>query len=150
MRTREMAEGDAPAVARLCAELGYPASEERILGRCRALEGDEDHALLVAEDGAGAVVGWVHAHAPRLLLADSEAEVLGLVVDEARRGGGIGRLLMAAAERWAMGRGCREVRLRSAVGRKDAHRFYEGLGYGVRATSLVLGKTLEGAGSDDP
>ena len=143
MRTREMARGDARAVARLCTELGYSASEEQVLGRWRALDGAEDHALLVAQDDRD-VVGWVHARVGRLLLADPEAEVLGLVVDGARRGGGVGRLLMAAVERWAAERGCGGVRLRSDVARKDAHRFYEGIGYGIRTTGFVFGKALRG------
>lgn len=145
-----MAEGDAGAVAQLCTELGYPADEGEVLGRLRALEGADDHAPLVAQDDSGRVVGWLHAHAPRALLADSEGDVLGLVVGRERRDEGIGRLLMSAAERWAARKGCVEVRLRSAVGRKGAHRFYEGLGYGVRDTSLLFGKALGEDGPDAP
>jgi GNAT superfamily N-acetyltransferase len=144
MRTRNMAEDDARAVARLCTELGYPASEDQVRRRFRALGGAEDRELLVAHSDVGDVVGWVHAHVSRLLHTDPVAEILGLVVDEARRGKGIGRLLMAEAERWAAKKGCGEARLRSNVFRQDAHRFYEGIGYEVRATSLVFHKALGG------
>lgn len=150
MQTRSMSGEDARAVARLCAELGYLVAEDEVRRRFCALKGAEDHELLVAQDDRGSVVGWVHAHVPRLLLADRVAEVLGLVVDENRRGEGVGRLLMAEAERWAAKKGCDEVRLRSDVVREDAHRFYEGFGYGVRATSLVFGKALRGGGPVDP
>lgn len=150
MRTRSMSGEDARAVARLCAELGYPASEEQIRHRFRALDGADDHELLVAHNDDGEVAGWVHVHVPRLLLADREAEILGLVVAGSRRGEGVGRLLMAEAERWAAKKGCGEVRLRSNVVREDAHRFYEGIGYGVHATSLVFYKTLRDGGPTDP
>ena len=144
MRTRGVSEGDAREVARLCSELGYPASEDRVRRRIRALNGAEDHELLVAQDDGGEVTGWVHARVTRSLQADPVAEVLGLVVGGASRGGGVGRLLMAEVERWAETKGCGEVRLRSNVVREGAHRFYEGLGYEVRATSLVFRKELAG------
>ena len=68
------------------------------------------------------MVGWVHAHRPRQLLADSEAEVLGIVVDRDRRGEGVGRPLMAEAERWAVKKGCGEALLRSSVIREETYR----------------------------
>lgn len=62
----------------------------------------------------------------------------------------MGRLLITEAEAWAKKQGCGEVRLRSNVAREDAHRFYEGIGYEVRATSLVFRKALAGRDPDVP
>jgi len=74
-------------------------------------------------------VGWVHVYLRLLLLADLQAEVGGLVVDENHRGRGIGRILMQHAEQWARGQGCEAVCVRSNVVRERAHIFYQGIGY---------------------
>ena len=142
MRTRDMAEKDTGVLAELCTDLGYPASRDQILRRFRVLADAEDHKLLVVQEDGGSVVGWVHAHVPRLLEADSVAEIRGLVVDGARTDEGFGRLLMTEADVWAKEQGCGEVHLRCNVTRKDGHRFYEVIGYEIRNTSHVFCKTL--------
>jgi GNAT superfamily N-acetyltransferase len=71
-----------------------------------------------------------------------EAIVQALVVDQARRGSGIGQAMMAAAEAWAIERGFTSVVLTSHVARVDAHRFYEKLGYQPVATSQLFRKVL--------
>lgn len=57
------------------------------------------------------------------------AKVESVQVDAARRGMGIGAAMMAHAEGWARERGATFVELGSNKARKDAHRFYERLGY---------------------
>ncbi len=133
---------DAEAVSRLCDQLGYPASEEEVRRRLVALGQDEEHVVLVAETRDGAVCGWMHAYIRKLVVRDPHIEIGGLVVDEAQRGKGAGRLLMAEAERWAQDRGCRGVYLRSNVKREEAHRFYEEIGYRRLKTSFTLAKDL--------
>jgi hypothetical protein len=49
---------------------------------------------------------------------------------------------MAEAERWSVERGVLEVRLRSNVIRKDAHRFYESLGYANVKSQFTFYKRL--------
>jgi GNAT superfamily N-acetyltransferase len=49
---------------------------------------------------------------------------------------------MEAAERWAIARGHRVLRLRSRVQREGAHRFYERLGYRIAKTSHTFQKQL--------
>ena len=105
VRIRSMTLDDAEAAAALSGELGYPADAAAIRARFAALDGRPEHGLLVAED-AGRVVGWVHAHDDWTLESGRTAELLGLVVTEARRGAGVGRALVAEAERWAAARGC--------------------------------------------
>jgi GNAT superfamily N-acetyltransferase len=57
------------------------------------------------------------------------AELESVHVTAARRGQGIGTMLLRAAEDHANAQGCYRVQLTSNVSRFDAHRFYERLGY---------------------
>ena len=100
-----------------------------------------DHALFVAESD-GRLAGWLQVSFPRIFETPASAEIAGLVVDENRRGAGIGPLLLAAAEGWARNRGCRAIRVRSNVVRERAHRFYEREGYGRMKTEQVFEKPL--------
>jgi GNAT superfamily N-acetyltransferase len=120
---------DAWRVATLCHQLGYSVSQEEAQRRLECIQQDERHAVYVAELADGCVVGWVHVYLRMLLLADLQAEVGGLVVDENHRGRGIGRILMQHAEQWARGQGCEAVCVRSNVVRERAHIFYQGIGY---------------------
>ena len=137
-----MATSDAPAVAILSAQLGYPASAETIAERLELLSPSPDHGFYVAEAGEE-VTGWVHIYGVRLL--DSPrffAEIGGLVVDSKARRRGIGHALMAAAEKWASDEGYAEIRLRSGLHRTDAHQFYQSLGYKLTQTSPLFCKTI--------
>ena len=93
----------------------------------------DDHALLVAETG-GEVAGTLHLVISPNLTHDGApwAIVENVVVDEGRRGSGIGRALMEEAERRARAAGCYKVQLMSADER-GVGAFYEGLGFEPRA-----------------
>ena len=139
---RAMRAGDAGDVARLTTQLGYPATAEQSARRMARLLDDPEQALYVAEDAAGSVVGWVHVRVLRLIELERVAQVAGIVVDEARRGAGVGRALMAEAERWAVAQGCEETLLYSNAVREEAHCFYERLGYRRAKTSYRFHKRL--------
>jgi N-acetylglutamate synthase-like GNAT family acetyltransferase len=139
VRIRPAQAADAPALARLSGQLGYPAAAEELAARLRALDGSPDHAVLVAEDGA--VAGWLHV-CRRLTLEKDFAEITGLIVDEARRSAGVGLLLLKAAEDWAKAEGLKVVRVRSNVVRARAHAFYVTHGYALSKRQAVLDKTL--------
>jgi GNAT superfamily N-acetyltransferase len=85
--------------------------------------------VLVAED-AGAVIGV--ASVTRLTLlhrAGPVALLSALVVQARRRGEGVGRGLVAAAEQHAAAWGCETLELTSRDERHQTHRFYVGLGF---------------------
>lgn len=98
--------GEAGRIAVLCQQLGYPASQGQEQRRLDQVQQDENHAVYVAEQSGGYVVGWVHVCVRQLVVADPQAEIGGLVVDEGHRSRGVGRLLMEQAERWAREKGC--------------------------------------------
>lgn len=133
---------DAERLAVLSAQLGYPATPEQMGRRLEAIQGDENHAVFVAEGAGGQVTGWVHVFIRQLLLVDRHAELGGVVVLAGQRGRGVGRLLMERAEVWARARGCEAVYVRSNVARERAHRFYEGIGYEQIKTSRVFLKRM--------
>jgi GNAT superfamily N-acetyltransferase len=139
---RSVTAGDARSMALLCGQLGYPASEEQIRTRLAQILLDEDHAVHIAQTPDGCLIGWVHVYIPELLLVHRRAEIGGLVVDEGHRRRGIGRVLMAWAEQWACGQGCETVHLRSNILRREAHLFYEGIGYRKLTTQLTYQKTV--------
>jgi len=68
--------------------------------------------------------------------------VNGLVVDEAARGAGAGAMLLAAGEKWAKGRRCKGMSVRSNVIRERAHGFYVRAGYEVYKTQKAFRKGI--------
>lgn len=125
---RDACPDDADAIAALSAQLGYPASVEQMRARLQALGADGRHAVRVAEVD-DRVTGWAAVELRLTLVGGLRCELVGLVVDEARRGAGIGGRLLAEAEHWARAHGCGEMTVRSNVMRRQAHAFYERHGY---------------------
>ncbi|HKE48069.1 MAG TPA: GNAT family N-acetyltransferase [Rhodanobacteraceae bacterium] len=134
---------DAPAIAELGGQLGYPSTRQQIASRLAGIDAEAASRVLVAEDASGRVVGWLHVAARTQLTEDACAEILGLVVDETARNAGIGAALVGAAEAWARSTGCVRIRVRSRVTRERAHRFYERAGYARNKVQLVLHKALD-------
>jgi GNAT superfamily N-acetyltransferase len=132
---------DCPQLAELCTQLGYPSNAGQLEVRLADVLQRSDHAAFVAEVD-GCLAGWVHVHVSPGLEVDRMAVVNGLVVDAALRGRGIGKALMAQAEAWARSQGCKELWLRSNIVRKEAHGFYQSLGYEILKTSYTFRKQL--------
>jgi GNAT superfamily N-acetyltransferase len=59
-------------------------------------------------------------------------------IDGALRGQGLGRAMMALAIKAARARGATMMQLTSNAGRRDAHRFYEALGFAKSHTGFKL------------
>ena len=100
--------------------------ERRAAVALRQAMDSHDAAVLVAVDGAGAIVGFVTGyldiHSVRF---GYRCWVEDLAVDPERRSRGIGKALIAAIRGWARERGATHLELDSAEARRDAHRFYE-------------------------
>jgi GNAT superfamily N-acetyltransferase len=132
---------DAPEMARLAGELGYPLRADEMAGLLGKLLAGSNHYVAVVGD-AGRLLGWTHVEHRVSLEGGDRAEIMGLVVDPAARRGGIGRMLVAAAESWAAARGIAAITVRSNVARDLSHPFYETLGYLRRKTQHVYLKRL--------
>jgi GNAT superfamily N-acetyltransferase len=129
---RPAALGDAPRIAELSGVLGYPADGETVAARLERLLPRAQELVLVAVPPGNAAAGWIHAAEQELLESGRRCEIVGLVVDPAYRGCGVGRRLVEAVEAWAAGRALDAITVRSNVARAESHPFYERLGY-VRA-----------------
>ena len=139
---RAAAGNDAPELADLTTQLGYPVETDAMRARLERLQGRSDDLVLVAVDRDDRPIGWIHVAMLALLEHSDYASINGLVVDERRRGAGIGRALVAAGEEWARQRGATEITVRSRSSRERAHRFYEQLGFVEIKRSHVFSKPL--------
>ncbi len=138
---QEMRLEDSGEVAELCGELGYPISPPDMAKRIHAQLQLHDHVTYVAclDDR---VVGWIDVGITHHLQAEPYGEIGGFVVSSTVRGKGIGKQLLAAAERWAAERGLRHVLVRSQAARDRAHEFYLREGYKQTKISAVFTKVI--------
>ncbi len=133
---------DAPAIAELATQLGYPMTAEEAAARFAQLARMPDHCVLVAEL-EGQVAGWAHVERRVNLESGVRAELMGLVVDSRVRRAGIGKRLVAAVEQWAVTAGLETMVVRSNVIREAAHAFYRQLGYETVKSQRVFQKSMK-------
>lgn len=127
---------DAAAIAELSTQLGYPSTPEESEARLRDVLSRPGAVLVAEEDGAA--IGWIQVAGNHSIDSDPCAFITGLVVDEARRSGGIGAALVEAAADWANRHGYRTLRVRSNVIRERTHAFYERLGFSRVKNQVVF------------
>ncbi|MBN2389087.1 MAG: GNAT family N-acetyltransferase [Anaerolineae bacterium] len=133
---------DAAAITALIPQLGYIVPESDINHRLAGILHRADHAVYVAATPESGIVGWVHLYIDYSLMDAPLVMVGGIVVDTTQRGKGIGRKLMEQAEIWGHTQGCAAVYLKSNVIRREAHAFYESLGYHNVKTQYAYRKEL--------
>jgi len=133
---------DLDQLARMCAELWPKSSAEgHAQERRLILEGEADRVLtmpitiLVAEAGGGTLVGFVEvdlrSHADGCDPAQAVGYIEGWYVAEEYRGRGLGRKLVAEAERWARSHQCIEMASDALIDNEVSQRAHEALGYEV-------------------
>ena len=133
---------DAPQLAELSGQLGYPTTAAEITKRMRKLKPASQNALFVAESKSSGVVGWTHVSVTHLVEVGTRAELNGLIVGAGQRSLGAGARLLEAAEDWARKQGCPSMSVRSNVIRDRAHKFYERQGYEHYKTQKAFRKAL--------
>jgi GNAT superfamily N-acetyltransferase len=119
---------DAERIAALFTDEGYPAGPSDVIERLGRF--DSEHSRVIVADHGGEVLGFVAVHAlPRFEHSDRIIRVVALVVDPGVRERGIGRLLMAEAERIGRELGAAFAEVTAGHHRADARHLYEELGY---------------------
>jgi N-acetylglutamate synthase-like GNAT family acetyltransferase len=126
---RDATAADAPVLAPLLGELGYPAAADALASRMRRMLGRDDQRVFVAERD-GATLGLLALHVFPVLAYDRDlAMIMALVVTERARGLGVGRALIQRAEAVGKSLGASRLMVTTHVRRADAHAFYERLGF---------------------
>ena len=136
--------GDTVDLAALMVDLGYETTTSEMTMRLMSILPNEAYRTFVAlvDDRVCGMIGTVvqqgYEH------NDLGGRILALVISPAVRRRGVGRALIAAAEADLARRGIGRVAVNTRLIRKDAHKFYEALGYernGWRfVKNLVIGK----------
>ena len=130
---------DAPAIAALFTDEGYPAGPSDIVGRLERFETPESRVIIAEHDDA--ILGFIAVHAmARFEHGDSILRILALVVDAGARERGVGRTLMAEAERIGRELGAAFVELTAGHHRPEARHLYESLGYDSTVTAYLRKK----------
>ena len=127
IRVAEM--NDAAALAQLMCELGYETTKSEMQTRMERIAADERYRTFVAVDGGNVcgIIGTVTS--PSYEHNDPGGRILALATLSTMRRRGIGRALIATAEKDFAQRGINRVAFNTKFAREDAHKFYESLGY---------------------
>ncbi len=142
MVVRPMIARDSRDVACLSDQLGYPSSASDIDKRIGTMNQGTHFGAFVAVATDGGIAGWIHVFGVRFLQEDGFAEISGLVVDANSRGQGVGKALLAAAEKWARENGYTGIYVRANTKRSQAPPFYEEMGYNILKTQYVFHKGI--------
>lgn len=126
---------DAADVERLYRQLVPDDPAIRVLpARLVQIALDPASLLLVAERPGGlAGTAFVTLCLDAMYADQSYLVIENLVVDEAARGGGVGRRLLETVDQVAIEAGSSKVMLLSSARRPGAHRFFEACGYSSSA-----------------
>ncbi len=131
--------GDAEAIAALFTDEGYPAGPSDIVERLARFASDYSQVLVAEHEGA--ILGFLALHAlPRFEHDDRIVRVLALVVDAGARERGVGRGLMAEAERIATELGAAFIEVTAGRHRPDAQHLYESIGYDASIAAYLRKK----------
>jgi GNAT superfamily N-acetyltransferase len=133
---RKINVGDSEEVAQLSKQLGYEVSIEQTKYNITAtLENKHCQAYVAIFENK--VVGWIFVAHIILIESPAFCEIRGLVVDDKYRRHNIGKLLVEKVKQW-----CKEksdkLRVRCNVKRKDAHTFYEHVGFTEKKEQKVF------------
>ena len=130
---------DAEAIATLFTDEGYPAGPSDIVERLHRYS--SEHSRVIVAEHEGALLGFVALHAlPRFEHDDRILRIMALVVDAGARERGVGRRLMAEAERVAAELDAAFIEVTAGHHRPDARRLYESLGYDATIAAYLRKK----------
>ena len=120
---------DAGALAQLMCELGYETSTSEMEIRFERITADDRYRTFVAVSG-GKICGMIGTLTSLSYEHNAPGgRILALVTLRAMRRHGIGRALIATAEKDFVQRAIKRVALDTRLAREEAHNFYEALGY---------------------
>jgi GNAT superfamily N-acetyltransferase len=126
---REAELNDAPELAVLMCELGYETKRTEMETRLKLILSNPAYKTFVAIMD-GCVCGMIGTFTyPSYEHNDPSGRIVALVTLSAARRRGVGRALIATAEKDFAQRGIMRGALDTRLTREDAHKFYQSLGY---------------------
>lgn len=136
---REAEESDVSSLCELIHELGgEPISSSDMLNRLNMIKAGSTDSMYVYEQDGMVKGTLVFRLRENIREVSRYGEIVIIVVKSGEKRTGIGKKLMAFAERKAEECGCKATYLISGFGRKDeAHRFYTELGYEITGYRFV-------------
>jgi ribosomal protein S18 acetylase RimI-like enzyme len=147
VRIRAAKLSDAAELAALMCELGYETTSDEMTMRLKSIVKNAAYSTFVAKIGKelcgmiGTLTHMSHEH------NDLSGKIVALIVSRKQRRSGVGRALIATAEKYFARRNVTRVTLTTRFERNEAHRFYEAVGYA--RTGLRFAKNLAPSGKDD-
>jgi len=124
-------EKDLHDVYQLTIQLGYPSTLENIEQRWEHLHQDSHYQTLVIEQDSHVIgyAGFIQEYTWEF--DGGYLRIQAFVIDQAHRGKGIGKQLMAVIEQIAKEQGFKMIQLNSGNREEShpAHTFYQGLGF---------------------
>jgi GNAT superfamily N-acetyltransferase len=125
---RTAAPSDGAVLRQLLAELGYQVTLDEITQTLEELTQDPDCQILVLCK-LESVVGVILVYIAKSLTGGRYVVIGNLVIFQAERGQGLGRLLVNAAQQWTKQQDLTNLRVGSQTYREAAHKFYTKLGF---------------------
>jgi ribosomal protein S18 acetylase RimI-like enzyme len=147
VRIRAAKLSDAAELAALMCELGYETTSDEMTMRLKSIVKNAGYSTFVAKIGKelcgmiGTLTHMSHEH------NDLSGKIVALIVSRKQRRSGVGRALIATAEKHFARRNVTRVTLTTRFERNEAHRFYEAVGYA--RTGLRFAKNLAPSGKND-
>lgn len=148
VRIRAAKLSDASDLAALMCELGYETTSDEMEARLKSILANARYSTFVAKTGKelcgmiGTLTHMSHEH------NDLSGKIVALIVSKKQRHSGVGRALIAAAEKDFARRNVTRLTLTTRFERNEAHRFYEALGYS--RTGFRFAKNLAPASKGQP
>lgn len=131
IKIRRVCMSDVKAMLPLVNQLGYPTTEENLIARIALYQHSQnDRAWIAVQDEE--ILGCVAVHLYDLFHSTERfARIVSLIVKDSYRRQGIGKRLIARAERFALNNHCSALELSSSLKRNKfgAQAFYHTLGY---------------------
>lgn len=140
IRIRNARQNDADAIVSLTEELGYRQTVKEIKEKVARISIDPEQKIFIAE--ADKTLGWMHVALTEPLESQPFVEIRGIVVSKENRGKGVGTILIQTAEQWTRDIGCKWLRIRTNITRKETREYYKKLGFISQKTQEVFEKEI--------
>jgi GNAT superfamily N-acetyltransferase len=130
--------GDASYVFALVEQLGYTPEHRGFDETFAQVVRHPEAAVFVASEGLKVIGYLAMSHRPQIRLGGRAAHIDELVVDDKRRGDGVGTALVEAAIAYARGLGCKRIDLNTNRARQSYQRgFYVSHGFAERDSAVL-------------